>query len=112
MESTHKIYQLTPSRMKIQLCGLQEASVEVYVRLRNDMQGIPLQKSESDSTIVKASEYFSFIEGCKNRGVVPCVVVEMNFINNRACLEEFKDSDYLSEVEYSVEHGKLLIIIC
>ena len=109
---TEKVFEVYEPKVQLDLHLLEACSVEVNVRLSGREYDTFVLRQEKD--VIKpmcAKEYFALIERCENNGTYPCICVEEDVSSKRAWFEEHDSTEYLSEVKYNVEGGKLIVTI-
>lgn len=104
------VFELDTAKIYIALHGKQEENCTVKVRCSWLHCDIPLQRSETDTTCITATELFSFIEKCKQGGRYPCFAVETSLSGNRTWVFSSIDSADSSGVGYEVEAGNLIVL--
>ena len=110
--TTEKVFEVCEAKVQIDLHNLEACCVEVNVRLSGrEYETFLLRKGKNVEEQMCAEEYFSLVERCANDGTYPCICVEEDVSSKRAWFEEHDSKEYLPEVRYTVEDGKLIVTI-
>lgn len=109
---TEKVFEVCEPKVQLDLGILEACSVDVNVRLLGREYDTFVLRQEKDAEKpMCAKEYFLLVERCENNGTYPCICVEEDVSSERAWFEEHDSKEYLSEVKYTVEDGKLIVTI-
>lgn len=109
---TEKVFEVYEPKVQLDIHLLEACGVEVNVRLSGrECDTFVLRQGKDVVEPMCAKEYFSLIERCENNGTYPCICVEEGISSKWAWFEEHDSKEYLSEVTYIVEDGKLIVKI-